>query len=62
MINQFYTINLIVKSYNEAATTLEARLLPITRKFKKLGGVTGEDIPEVPISNGILREFKPVVK
>jgi hypothetical protein len=51
-----------VKSYNEAATTLEARLLPITRKFKKLGGVTGEDIPEVPISNGSVREFKPVVK
>lgn len=47
-----------VKSYNEAATTLEARLLPVTRKFKKLGGIIGEDIPEVPAANGIIRDFK----
>ncbi len=41
------SLNKATDSYNKAVSSLEARVLPATRRFKELGAAGGQDVPEL---------------
>jgi DNA recombination protein RmuC len=46
------------KAYNDAVGTLETRVLVSARRFKELGAVTGDDLPELTVIDTATRELQ----
>lgn len=49
-------------SYNKAVASLETRIMPSARRFKDLGAVTGDDIPELSTLDAAPRTLAPEAK